>query len=143
MHGKIALFDNGEVKFAAAALTGQNTADVMPPDAIAKTHAQQVGVKYKVTPAGRYTVSPVFDPQYGMVLEINENQGPDWSLAIHRVALWNKSQLNQRADGAARQGSETGSAARRHVAAARVAAWCSPRGQDSHGWCEAQAAMTC
>jgi len=49
-------------------------------------------VKYKVTPAGRYTVSPVFDPQYGMVLEINENQGPDWSLAIHQVALWNKSQ---------------------------------------------------
>ena len=27
-----------------------------------------------------------------MVLEINENQGPDWSLAIHQVALWNKSQ---------------------------------------------------
>jgi hypothetical protein len=50
------------------------------------------GVKYKVTPAGRYTVSPVFEPQYGMVLEINENQGPDWSLAIHQVALWNKSQ---------------------------------------------------
>jgi L,D-transpeptidase catalytic domain len=92
VHGKIALFENGEVKFAAAALTGQSTADVMPPDAIAKTHAQQVGVKYKVTPAGRYTVSPVFDPQYGMVLEINENQGPDWSLAIHQVALWNKSQ---------------------------------------------------
>src|SRR4051794_31071676 len=26
VHGKIALFENGEVKFAAAALTGQNTA---------------------------------------------------------------------------------------------------------------------
>ena len=80
VHGKIALFENGEVKFAAAALTGQSTADVMPPDAIAKTHAQQVGRRALHGP-------PVFDPQYGMVLEINENQGPDWSLAIHQVAL--------------------------------------------------------
>jgi hypothetical protein len=92
VHGKIALFENGEVKFAAAALTGQSTADVLPPDATAKTYAQHVGVKYKVTPAGRYTVSPGFDPTYGAVLDINEIQGPDWMLSIHLVALWNRSQ---------------------------------------------------
>ena len=87
IHGKIVLFENGQAKFAAAALTGQNTADVLPPDAIAKTYAQQVGVKYKVTPAGRYTVSRDFDPKLGALLEINEIQGPDWALAIHQVAL--------------------------------------------------------
>ncbi len=87
MHGKIALFENGEAVFAAAALTGQSIADVMPPDAIGKTYAEQVGVKYKVTPAGRFTVSPGHDQKYGAVWDINEIQGKDWSIAIHQVAL--------------------------------------------------------
>jgi len=96
VHGKIALFENGEPVFVADALTGQNTADYMPADATSKTYAQQVGVKYKVTPAGRFTVSVGFDDKYGELLDINEMQGSDWALAIHQVALRNSQRRDQR-----------------------------------------------
>ena len=89
VEGTIALFENGTATFVASALTGQNPADFMPADAMHKTYAQQVGVKYKVTPAGRYTVSVGFDPKYGELLDINEVQGDDWAVAIHQVALRN------------------------------------------------------
>jgi hypothetical protein len=96
VNGKIAVFENAIPIFVAAALTGESTADFMPADAIHKTYAQQVGVKYKVTPAGRFTLSRGFDPKYGELLDFNEVQGSDWALAIHRVALGNKAQ--RRAD---------------------------------------------
>jgi hypothetical protein len=89
VHGKIALFENGRPVFVADALTGQNTADFMPADVTTKTYAQQTGLKYKVTPAGRFTVSVGFHDKYGELLDINEMQGWDWALAIHQVALRN------------------------------------------------------
>ncbi len=96
VHGKIALFENGEPVFVADALTGQNPADFMPADLMTKTYAQQMGVKYKVTPAGRFTVSLGFDDKYGELLDINEMQGADWAFAIHQVALRNSQHRDQR-----------------------------------------------
>src|SRR5689334_23307279 len=52
-HGKIFVFENGAPTFSGAALTGENPADVLSSDAIGKTFAEQKGLKYKVTPAGR------------------------------------------------------------------------------------------
>src|SRR5258708_5284621 len=50
-HGKIIVFEQGAPTFSGAALTGENTADFLAPDAIGKTFAEQKGLKYKVTPA--------------------------------------------------------------------------------------------
>jgi hypothetical protein len=86
-HGKIIVFERGAPTFSGAALTGENTADFLAPDAIGKTFAEQKGLKYKVTPAGRYTVSTGFDKNYGDILDINEVQGVDWDIAIHKVWL--------------------------------------------------------
>ncbi len=96
IHGKIALFENGEPIYIAEALTGANRDDFLPADAKTKTYAQQTGLKYKVTPAGRYTVSPSHDPKYGNLFEINELQAKDWVIAIHRVALGNSQQRDVR-----------------------------------------------
>jgi len=87
IHGKVALFENGAAIFVGAALTGQSMADFLPPDAVGKFYSQQIGVKYKVTPAGRFTVSRGYDPRYGDLLDLNEIQGKDWAIAIHRVFL--------------------------------------------------------
>ena len=86
-HGTITVFERGNPTFSGAALTGENPADYLAPDAIGKTFAEQNGYKYKVTPAGRYTVSVGFDPAYGETLDINEIQGVDWDIAIHKVWL--------------------------------------------------------
>jgi hypothetical protein len=86
-HGKIFVFENGRPTFSGAALTGENLADYLAPDAIGKTFAEQKGLKYKVTPAGRYTVSTGYDHAYGEILDINEIQGVDWDIAIHKVWL--------------------------------------------------------
>jgi hypothetical protein len=87
VHGKITIFEGGKPTFSGAALTGENTADRFPPDAYGKTFAEARGLQYKVTPAGRYTVSVGFDPSYGDTLDVNEIQGKDWDVAIHRVWL--------------------------------------------------------
>jgi hypothetical protein len=85
--GKIIVFENGAPTFSGAALTGENPADFLAPDAIGKTFAEQKGLKYKVTPAGRYTVSTGYDNAYGETLDINEVLGIDWDIAIHKVWL--------------------------------------------------------
>ncbi len=85
--GQIIVFENGKPTFGGAALTGESMADRLEPDAIGKTFAEQKALKYKVTPAGRYTVSTGYDPAYGETLDINEIQGVDWDIAIHRVWL--------------------------------------------------------
>jgi L,D-transpeptidase catalytic domain len=84
-HGRLVLFLNGAPAFISPALTGTSLADRMPADALSKTYAQELDVKYRVTPAGRFTVSPAYDGTYGFTLDINEIKGKDWTIAIHRV----------------------------------------------------------
>jgi hypothetical protein len=86
-HGQIIAFQNGRPTFSGAALTGENPSDYLAPDAFSLSFAQQKGLKYKITPAGRYTVSVGFDPHYGQTLDVNEVQGKDWDIAVHKVWL--------------------------------------------------------
>jgi hypothetical protein len=86
-HGKIVVFQNGRATFGGAALTGENPSDYLASDAFTKSFAEQKGLRYKITPAGRYTVSVGYDPHYGETLDVNEVQGKDWDIAIHKVWL--------------------------------------------------------
>lgn len=86
-HGRIIAFQQGRPTYIGAALTGENTSDYLASDAISKTFSEQKGMKYKVTPAGRYTVSVGFDKHYGQTLDVNEIQGRDWDIAVHLVWL--------------------------------------------------------
>jgi hypothetical protein len=85
--GRIIVFEDGKPTFSGAALTGENTADYMAPGQTELTFHETNGLKYKVTPAGRYTVSIGYDPAYGETLDVNEIQGKDWDIAIHKVWL--------------------------------------------------------
>jgi hypothetical protein len=85
--GRIITFEHGTPTFSGAALTGENVADSIPPDAFSKPFSQTRGLKYKVTPAGRFTVSPGYDRAYGQTLDVNEIQGSDWDISIHKVWL--------------------------------------------------------
>jgi hypothetical protein len=85
--GKIILFENGKPVFSSAALTGESTADRLPPGVLAERFSQLNALKDKVTPAGRYTVSRGHDGAYGTLLDINEIHGKDWGIAIHKVYL--------------------------------------------------------
>ncbi len=85
--GRVVLFEDGEPVYVGSALTGQSTADTLPPGALSEKFAQLVAVKDKVTPAGRFTITPGFDPHYGPLFDINEIQGKDWGIAIHQVYL--------------------------------------------------------
>jgi hypothetical protein len=86
-HGRIIAFERGRPTFSGAALTGEYPVDTILPDAFEKTFHESSTLKYKVTPAGRYTVSIGFDPAYGETLDVNEIQGKDWDIAIHKVWL--------------------------------------------------------
>jgi hypothetical protein len=85
--GKIILFENGKPIFSRPALTGESMADRIPADAWSTPWAQQSGVKFKVTPAGRFTITRNHDRALGELFDINELQGQDWTIAIHRVWL--------------------------------------------------------
>ncbi len=85
--GRIIAFEHGTPTFSGAALTGESLTDIIPQDAFSKSFAETRGLKYKVTPAGRFTVSPGFDPAYGETLDVNEVHGRDWDISIHRVWL--------------------------------------------------------
>jgi len=91
-HGKLILFADRRPIFSGAALTGESLADQLPPDAINKSVRQHVGVRYRVTPAGRFTMTRGHDPALGETLDINELQGVDWTIAVHRVYLGNRSE---------------------------------------------------
>ena len=91
-HGKLILFAGRKPIFSGAALTGESLADQMPPDAIGKSVRQHIGVRYRVTPAGRFTTSRGHDPALGETLDINELQGIDWTIAVHKVYLGNRSE---------------------------------------------------
>jgi hypothetical protein len=85
--GRIIAFEHGTPTYSGTALTGENLTDTIPPDAFSKPFSETRGLKYKVTPAGRFTVSPGYDPAYGETLDVNEVQGKDWDISIHRVWL--------------------------------------------------------
>jgi hypothetical protein len=85
--GKIILFENGRPIFSRPALTGESMADRIPADAWTTPWARQIDVKFKVTPAGRFTITRNHDNALGELFDINEMQGRDWTLAIHRVWL--------------------------------------------------------
>jgi hypothetical protein len=91
-HGRIFLFQNGKLTFDRPALTGESMADQFPPDAMYKPVSQHVGVKYKVTPAGRFTLTRGHDDSFGETFDINELQGSDWMIAVHQVWLGIRSQ---------------------------------------------------
>jgi hypothetical protein len=96
VHGRIRLFRNGTAILTAPALTGENKSDRLPPGTLTKTFAQLGAFDDKVTPAGRFTVSQDYSDEYGTLFEINEIQGPDWTIAIHQVYLGTPSE--RRAD---------------------------------------------
>src|ERR1019366_1679483 len=83
-HGRIILFENGRPVFNRAALTGESLADRIPPDGWNKSWSEQDGVKYKVTPAGRFTITRDRDQALGDLFDINELEGKDWVNAIHQ-----------------------------------------------------------
>jgi hypothetical protein len=85
--GRIFAFEHGTPTFSGAALTGESLTDIIPQDAFSKSFSETRGLKYKVTPAGRFTVSPGHDPAYGETLDVNEVHGKDWDVSIHRVWL--------------------------------------------------------
>jgi L,D-transpeptidase catalytic domain len=85
--GKIILFASGRPIFSRSALTGESMADRIPADAWSTPWSQQSGVKFKVTPAGRFTITRNHDLALGELFDINELQGRDWTIAIHRVWL--------------------------------------------------------
>jgi len=90
--GQIIVFENGRPTFSRPALTGESLADRLPPDARYKPLSQQIGVKYKVTPAGRFTMTRGRDDVFGGTFDINELEGTDWRISIHEVWLGNTSQ---------------------------------------------------
>ena len=91
-HGRIILFENGRPVFNRAALTGESLADRIPPDGWNKSWSEQDGVKYKVTPAGRFTITRDRDQALGDLFDINELEGKDWVIAIHQVWLGRRSE---------------------------------------------------
>jgi hypothetical protein len=93
VHGQLIQFANGVPVFIDSALTGASLADRLPPEALSKTYAEQYDIKYRVTPAGRFTVSRSFDYHYGAVLDINEIKGKDWSIAIHSAGSASRFEL--------------------------------------------------
>ena len=85
--GRIILFENDKPVFSGSALTGESTADRLPPGALHEKFSKLTALDTKVTPAGRYTVTRGHDSDYGPLLDINEIQGKDWGIAIHQVYL--------------------------------------------------------
>jgi len=85
--GKILLFENGKPMFSGAALTGQSTADRLPKYELTEKMARLDAVETKVTPAGRFTVTRGYDPDYGPLFDVNQIKGKDWGIAIHKVYL--------------------------------------------------------
>jgi hypothetical protein len=92
VHGRIILFANGRPIFNRAALTGESTADQIPPDGWSKPWSAQSGVRYKVTPAGRFTITRARDQALGDLFDIDELKGKDWVIAIHQVWLGRRSE---------------------------------------------------
>ena len=85
--GEILLFVDGQPVFQGAALVGESRADEIPSYLFTKSFSVPAKLSEKVTPAGLYTVRREPDPEYGTIFTINEIEGEDWDITIHRVAL--------------------------------------------------------
>jgi L,D-transpeptidase catalytic domain len=85
--GEIILFEDGKPTFSGPALTGAGRGDRVPPKVLTFSDSHPLSTEQKVTPAGRFTVRPESDPEYGRVWTITEVHGKDWDFAIHRVYL--------------------------------------------------------
>jgi hypothetical protein len=85
--GRLILFEDGKPVLLGAALTGLSTADRLPPGALSEKFAQLEAPADKVTPAGRYTVTPGYDKEYGPLFDVKEIKGKDWAISIHQVYL--------------------------------------------------------
>jgi hypothetical protein len=85
--GRLILFEDGKPVLMGAALTGLSTADRLPPGALSEKFAQLEAPADKVTPAGRYTVTPGYDKEYGPLFDVKEIKGKDWAISIHQVYL--------------------------------------------------------
>jgi L,D-transpeptidase catalytic domain len=85
--GKIVLFEDDKPVYIGNALTGESTADRLPPKEIAEKFDNLNALEDKVTPAGRFTVTRGYDPAYGPLFDVREIKGKDWSIAIHQVYL--------------------------------------------------------
>ena len=85
--GEILVFEEGRPVFRGPALTGAAAGDRIPPKVLTFTGNHPLTADQKVTPAGRFTVRPELDPDYGRVWTINEVHGKDWDIAIHQVYL--------------------------------------------------------
>jgi hypothetical protein len=85
--GRILLFENGEPVFMGRALTGESYADRMPANEMKEKFDNTKMLEDKVTPAGRFTVTRNYDPDYGPLFDIKEIHGKDWGIAIHKVYL--------------------------------------------------------
>lgn len=69
-------------------MTGESTADRVPPDGVSLKFSEFVGaIEYRVTPAGRFTLTRGYDKEFGLQFNINEIKGPDWSIPIQQVYL--------------------------------------------------------
>jgi hypothetical protein len=86
-HGEVILFENGNPTFGGPALTGASMGDRIPPEVLTFSDSHPLSAEQKVTPAGRFTVKPEFDPEYGRVWTITEVHGKDWDIAVHQVYL--------------------------------------------------------
>ena len=87
-HGKIIAFQQGQADLrAAAALTGREPSDYLAPDAFSLSFAQQKGLKYNITPAGRYTVSVGYTRITVRRWTSTKCRGQTGISAIHRVWL--------------------------------------------------------
>jgi hypothetical protein len=86
--GRILLFEDGKPVFMGRALTGESTADNLPPNELKEKFDNLDALQYKVTPAGRFTVVRGYDNEYGgPLLDVKEIKGKDWGIAIHQVYL--------------------------------------------------------
>jgi hypothetical protein len=85
--GELILFRNGKPTYSAPALTGASMGDRVPPIVLTFGGMHPLTLEQKVTPAGRFTVYPEADPDYGKVWTLNEIHGKDWDFAIHQVFL--------------------------------------------------------
>jgi L,D-transpeptidase catalytic domain len=85
--GEVFLFRDGKPVVRGSALTGANPADILKPGALNVPFSRDPKLEDKVTPAGRFTVAKEPDHTFGVTLNVNEIQGADWDIAIHKIFL--------------------------------------------------------
>lgn len=85
--GEVFLFRDGKPVVRGSALTGANPADILKPGALSVPFSRDPKLEDKVTPAGRFTVAKEPDHTFGVTLNVNEIQGSDWDIAIHKIFL--------------------------------------------------------